>query len=479
MTDDVLARIDDLFARRIDDRTAPSAVWGVFDRDGLVGSGGHGDRGDGARPDEHTVYRIASCTKSFTAASILLLEAAGSVDLDAPITRWVPAFADVRLPTGDSPVPTPRMLLTMSGGFPTDDPWADRQESISDADLDAVLRGGLLFDSVPGTRFAYSNLGYALLGRVVAQASGSPYAAFVEREFLAPLGLRSTRFTAPDTGFVVTGVRPGPAGWEPLPLSGPGAFSSIGGLFSTVSDLSTWARYLLSAFAPDPRSGGFPASVTSLTPADRRRMQQAWRFQQGGDRPAGYGFGLFVEHDARYGSIAAHSGGYPGFSAHMRWSIERGIGVVAFENATLARVPLAATAALDLLLAEPAAASRAGASPAQAVLPETRRAGERVSRLLAEWQAGHAPDGADLDAAFSPNVAMDVPWDRRVAAILAAVQASGADASAAPVQEWSSTPTHLGWRYDGTDGTLRVEIRLAPLARGLVQTFVVAHDPVD
>ncbi|WP_261974889.1 serine hydrolase, partial [Curtobacterium sp. B18] len=67
----------------------------------------------------------------------------GRVRLDDPITDFVPAFADVALPTADSPVPTLRMLLTMSGGFPTDDPWADRQESLSDAEFDDVLRAGL------------------------------------------------------------------------------------------------------------------------------------------------------------------------------------------------------------------------------------------------------------------------------------------------------------------------------------------------
>ncbi len=465
MTDpSTLGRVESVFADRVARGVAPSSAWGVFDRTGLVASGGHGDRGDGAAPDARTVYRIASCTKSTTAAALLTLVAEGRLDLDALVTDFVPAFRGVRLPTPDSPVPTVRMLLTMSAGLPTDDPWADRQESISDRDLDAVLADGLLFDSVPGTRFAYSNLGYALLGRVVAAVSGTTYTDAVSERVLRPLGLADTVFSAAESdGFVVTGVRAFAGSWEPLPLTGPGAFSSIGGLFSTVSDLARWGRHLASAFAVAPEPG--PVSA-----ADRRLMQQAMRVVPpvvvpGSTRPTAYGFGLFVEQDDRWGPIASHSGGYPGFSAHMRWSTRDGIGVVAFENATQAKVATAATEALDLVL------DAAVPDPGVQVLPETRAAQRRVSTLLAGW------DDALADAVCTPNVALDEPYERRRRRVAEAAAAVGADLHAAPVEESSVAPTHLRWWLPGTTGRLRVEIRLAPLAAGLVQTLTVAAEP--
>ncbi|MFZ7086971.1 serine hydrolase domain-containing protein [Curtobacterium sp. RRHDQ10] len=477
---ELLARVDALFRDRVSAGIAPSSVWGVFDHGGLVASGGHGDRGDGSPPDADTVYRIASCTKSVTAAAVMLLVERGQLDLDAPITDFVPAFRAVRLPTPDAPVPTVRMLLTMSGGFPTDDPWADRQESLSDDAFDAVLRAGILFDAVPGTRFAYSNLGYALLGRVVAVVSGRPYVDVARTEVLEAVGLPATTFSAADSpGFVVRGVRPHDAGWEPLPLTGPGAFSSIGGLFSTVTDLSRWARHLSAAFVtPDATpTGGAPSSGGPVTTQGRRQMQQAMRIIPGpGPRPMGYGFGLFVEEDPRVGPIVSHSGGYPGFSAHMRWSTSTGLGVVAFENATAARVALAATEAHDLLLA-------GSASPEvpEATLPVTLAAQGAVTRFLAEWCRDDAPgdpatDGA-ASAVLAPNVAMDVPLDRRRAAVRVAVDVAGAVVTDPPDTTWSESPTHLGWRIAGTRGVLRVEIRLAPLRVGLVQTLVVRAEP--
>jgi len=475
-----LAEVDAVFRERVERGTAPSSVWGVFDRDGLVASGGHGDRGDGRAPGADTVYRIASCTKSITATTLLTLVADGRVALDAPVTDFVPAFADVSLPTADSPVPTLRMLLTMAAGFPTDDPWADRQESMSDGDLDAVLRRGLLFDSVPGTRFAYSNTGYALLGRVVSAVTGRPYTEVARDTVIRPLGLADTVFSASEArGYVVTGVRPHGDGWEPLERSGPGAFSAIGGLFSTVTDLARWGRHLASAFTASPEPG-------PVSPADRRLMQQAMRVVPAAvvptsARATGYGFGLFVEQDPRFGELVSHSGGYPGFSAHMRWSVRDGLGVVAFENATQAKVSVAADRALDVVLAGASTSTtpNAGATVLDAgpgtarTAAATRAAQAAVTRLLASWSDDLA------DAICTPNVAMDVPYESRRRAVAEAVAAVGADLAAAPVEESSTAPSHLRWWLPGTTGRLRVEIRLAPLAAGLVQTLTVTPEPVE
>ncbi|MCL9666768.1 beta-lactamase family protein [Curtobacterium albidum] len=492
---EVLAEVDALFAARIADGVAPSSVWGVFDRHGLVATGGHGDRGDGRAPDADTVYRIASCTKSVTAATLLTLVADGRVALDDPITRSVPAFAEVDLPSPDSPVPTLRMLLTMSGGLPTDDPWADRQESIDDDAFDAVLRAGLLFDSVPGTRFAYSNTGYALLGRAIAHAAGAPYTRAVSDRVLRPLGLTDTVFSAAEArGFVVTGQRDDDGAWTPQPMTGPGAFSPIGGLFSTVRDLARWARFLASASTTAPEDG-------PVSPADRRAMQQAMRIVPpavvpGATRPTAYGFGLFVEQDDRAGEIVSHSGGYPGFSAHVRWSTEHGLGVVAFENATQAKVSAPAERALDLLLGEAlgdrataTSATSAAAAIGPAAAPGIRRttaathtAQQAVTTLLQAWADPAVDDdtAADLGATVcTPNVPLDRPWVARRRAVVEGARAVGADLAAVPVDELSAVPSHLRWWIPGSAGRLRVEIRLAPLAAGRVQTLTVTPEHAE
>src|SRR5688572_25070606 len=90
--------------------------------------------GFGAGPD--SLLRIASMTKCFTAAAVLILRDEGKLDLDTPIARYAPEFASLAGPTADSPPITLRHLLSMSGGLATDDPWADRHLDIGDDELD-------------------------------------------------------------------------------------------------------------------------------------------------------------------------------------------------------------------------------------------------------------------------------------------------------------------------------------------------------
>ena len=476
-----LDSVDKVFREHQARGAAPSMVWATFGRSGLLRFGHAGHAADGTEPGPDTAYRIASCTKSFTAATVLALRDAGALNLDDPVTRFVPGFAQVTLPGTGAPVPTVRMLLTMSAGFPTDDPWADRQEGLSRAGFDDLVGRGLSFDSLPGTRFAYSNLGYALLGRVIEQASGRDYRDLVAELFLGPLGLTGTSFDSqvPASGGVAAGTRWLDTRWQSLPFSPPGAFSPIGGLFSTVTDLTRWARWLADAF-----DHATPEAATSpLSRASRREMQQQHRFVPAlPAHPTGYGLGLFVEQYEHSGPVVSHSGGYPGFSAHMRWSAASGVGVLAFANATFSRAAVASVRAFDLLLA-------AGPPPRSALWNATRVAQQTVTGLLRHW------DDETARALFAENVELDDSLDRRVGHITRAVAAvggllppdsprpehSGPAHPAGHVENGESSlgPAHLVWFLPGVAGRVRVEIRLTPEYPPRVQTLTVTPDRVS
>nr|MDT0526020.1 serine hydrolase domain-containing protein [Streptomyces sp. DSM 41633] len=139
-------------------------------------------------------FRIASMSKSFTAAAILQLRDRGALGLDDPVTDYLPWAAGLSGPTSDSPGITVRHCLTMSSGLPSDDPWADRQEEMTQADFDDLLRRPVWGAYSPGTAFAYSNLGYALLGRVVEAVSGGRFTDYLTSELLLPLGLAETTY---------------------------------------------------------------------------------------------------------------------------------------------------------------------------------------------------------------------------------------------------------------------------------------------
>ncbi len=160
------------------------------------------------------MFRIASMSKSFTASAILLLRDAGALGLDDPAARYVPELAGWVNGAADAGPLTIRHLLTMTAGFPTDDPWGDRQQGLPLDEFRALLAGGVGFNWAPGTRFEYSNLGYAILGLIVTAASGVPYDEFIRTRLLTPLGLARTGFAAQEfpAAELAVGHRRGPAG---------------------------------------------------------------------------------------------------------------------------------------------------------------------------------------------------------------------------------------------------------------------------
>ena len=195
----VFAEIDAVCRTFAEKENIPGVVAGVVEGGELrhVTALGLADREASRVVTRATAFRIASMTKSVTALAILVLRDRARLELDAPLAIYVPQFAAVRLPTRDSAPVTVRHLLTHTAGFVTDDPWGDRVLGMTPGELDALIAAGTLFARPPGLAFEYSNLGYALLGRVLTNVSGEPYQSFVQRTLLSPLGMTRTTFDAP------------------------------------------------------------------------------------------------------------------------------------------------------------------------------------------------------------------------------------------------------------------------------------------
>ena len=484
----------DEIVRRFHERGGQPAISYGIVRDGeLVHAAGFGSRSLGGPssgstvPDERTVFRIASMSKSFTASAILLLRDEGALRLDDQAAAYVPDLEGWAYGAADAAPVTIRHLLTMTAGFPTDDPWGDRQQGLPLEDFQALLAGGVMFNWAPGTRFEYSNLGYAILGLVVAAASGVPYDEFVRTRLLAPLGMSRTGFTArefPADGLAV-GYRHGPDGWQELPFDPYGAFAPMGGVFSSVADLATWTAGFAAAFPPDGAPGaGDPAHP--LAAASRRQMQlpqavTGWRAPDripGGPPapPSYYGFGLFVDEDPAFGRVVSHSGGYPGFGSNMRWHPASRLGVIALGNGTYS--PMYALA--DLVLRElltPSASCHVALAPAAPGAkagepwPQTLAAADAVSKLLLDW------DEAAADALFTENVALDRPYAERLgdlALIRARIGAFTVDPGR-PAE--SDTPAQRRWWLAGERGTLAATIQLNPQRPPRVQSLTLAIPP--
>jgi CubicO group peptidase (beta-lactamase class C family) len=458
---DILAQVDELVDAFVAAEPVPGVVYGVIVDGELVHTRGVGTVkvGTETAPDADIVFRIASMTKSFTAATVLLLRDEGRLHLDDPAELHVPELQGQRPPVAGAPSITIRRLLSMSAGFPGDDPWGDRQQDLDHDAFSEFLEGGQSFAFMPGTAFEYSNLGYAILGRVITNVTGQEYGDVVRSRVLEPLGMTSTGYEAaafPAGRLAIGYVRRDDAFVEE-PFAGYGAFASMGGLFSTVRDLARWVDGFARAYAPRGDD------AHPLSRASRLEMQQVQRvidpeltWTSVAELPTavamGYGFGTFVRSDMELGTVVAHSGGYPGFGSHMRWHPASGVGVVVLGNRTYFPALKIGDQMLRALVRAEAAPIR-GLTPAPAV--EVAR--DAVERLLAGWDD-------DLAAAtFSMNVDMDEPLERRRVALDRLRETHGPlHRSDEPAT--SDTPLHAEWWLDGAPGRgrVRVEITMDP-----------------
>jgi len=455
----------------------PALAYGVVADGHLVHARGLGERwAGGPVPDEQTVFRIASMTKSFTAAAVLLLRDEGALRLDDLAEAYVPELA------GGAPV-TIRQLLTMTAGFPTDDPWGDRLQGQPLAEFAEFLAGGVSLAWAPGIRFEYSNLGYAILGRVIAAASGADYVQFVRTRLFGPLGMTETGFEAADfrPDQLARGYQGKSGAWQEVAMAPTGAFAPMGGIFSCVSDLAQWVNGFLAAFVPgdEQATGHHPLRVTS-----RREMQVAQaaippaafiRAPGGlsGGQPPGYGFGLFIEEDPVLGVIVQHSGGYPGFGSNMRWHRATGLGVIALANRTYAAPWVLAEQMLGALLRQPKRPS--GRLPVHGpalnpggAWPQTLAARDQVMRLLAHW------DDASADRLFAENVALDEPFaDRRATVETIRERIGEFYVDERRPAEFESA-AHCRWWLRGQHGAAAAEITLTPEREPQVQSLSLA-----
>ena len=399
----------------------------------------------------------------------------GYLVLDAPVSTYVPELTTVILPTTDSRPPTVRDMLTMSAGWATDDPWADRQESLDPAGFSAMLEAGLTFDETPGVVFDYSNLGYSLLGRIITNLSGEPFQGYIASRILRPLGMSSSGFRLEDLpqDRVADGHYRRDEKWNVEPWAATGEFAALGGIASSVRDLSLWVATLAGAFpARDDVDPEIPIRRSSL-----REMQQGSRFftaQRGVDtgtdyvrgESMSYGFGLVNSVDERFGDIVSHSGGYPGYGSHMCWHPTTGLGFIGLANGRYASPGrTAARQALNALL-------EAVEAPARRVrlTPATRSAQAKVDSLLDSWNDDAA------DQLFAPNVDLDLPRDYRRREVQEAIDKIGGLVGVAE-ELTATTPSAIEWVRPGPAGRLKVDIQLMPRLEQRVQTLGVQAVP--
>ena len=467
--------IDRLAAAHAAREHVPGAVWAIVVDGELAHLGTAGTRRAGADApvDGDTVFRIASMTKSFTAMAILALRDEGRLTLDDPVERHVPELRTLDYPTADAPRITLRHLLSHSAGFPEDNPWGDQQLAATEDELTAMLRRGIPFSNAPGLAYEYSNLGFAILGRVVARVSGMPYRDFVASRILKPLGMASTTLEASEVPpeRLAHGYRWEDGRWKEEPPLPDGAFGSMGGLLTSVRDLARYVAAFLAAWPPRDGPEAGPIRRASL-----REMQQVWRDQpavvsldgaDGGVRlkAAAYGYGLYVGQTCDFDHVVWHGGGLPGFGSLMRWLPEYGVGFIAFGNRTYTGWSGVADQAVALLAATGGLQPRA-VQPSPALIA----AKDTVSRLFASW------DDGVIEPVASVNLFLDRSKERRRAefeALRSRLGACRADAAF----EFVENALRGDWLLRCERGRARVSVTLAPTLPPTIQYMEIREAP--
>jgi len=280
---------------------------------------------------EDTVFRIASITKTFTAIAVMQLWEQGLVDLDAPANDYLRAYKLVPARAGFRPA-TPRHLLTHTAGIREvlHLPGLLRMRDLGETvrlgqpvpPLSEYYRGGLRYDAEPGTRFMYTNHGFATLGQIVEEVSGMRLDRYFREHIFNPLGMANTDLVRSErvNAHLAIGYELRTNGAEPvtdyalIPLG-------AGGIFSTPKDMARYIAALL--------GGGTNEHGSVLKPATLATMFDP--HYQPDPRLAGMGLAFFRADLGGHLAIE-HDGILPGFDSQILLAPHDGIGVMAFAN---------------------------------------------------------------------------------------------------------------------------------------------------
>lgn len=470
--------IDSLYRNYAREKQFPSLAYGLVADGQLITSGSFGQANtrQNLKADIHSMYRIASMSKSITALAILQLRDASRLRLDDPADLYIPSMKNNSLLTTDAPAITLRHLMSHAAGFPEDNPWGDRQLDDTNEDLIELIRKGTWFSNVPGVAYEYSNLGFALLGQIVEKVSGKSLEQYTEEKIFKPLGMDHTEweYTKVPPGKLALGYRLIGREWVEEPLLHHGSYGAMGGLITTIEDFQKYISLHLSAWPPRDGNENPVLKRSSLRemhlPVNFSGFNPAFHYPNG--RPcavvSSYVYGLSWMKDCEGRVYVGHSGGLPGFGSQWRFLPEYGIGVVAFANLTYADLGTINLRVLDSLIRMTGIRPRS--VPASSVLLERKN---QLMQVLPDWKAEILlPLSSGAGNIFAENFFDDASMETRKMNHQRAFNAIGHIIRTGPL----IAENQLRGRYlvEGERGKLTVFFTLSPENPPLVQELQIA-----
>lgn len=314
-----VAEIQKLVEYEVQEKRLPGMSIALVDDQQIVWAAGFGfaDPDRKVAASAETVYRVGSVSKLFTDIAIMQLVERGQLDLDAPVTRYLPDFRP-RNPSG-TPI-TLRELMTHRAGLVREPPVGNYFDSTQPR-LAEVVKSLNATELVypPGTHTKYSNAGDSVAGLVLESVAHKPYTEYLQESVLQPLRLENSAFT-PEPSLMRNLAKGYMWTYDgrifPAPTFELGT-GPAGNMYSTVIDQ---ARFLSAIFA-----GGRGLNGVILKPETWKQMFTP----QGPDSGYGLGFALINIGDMR---MVGHRGGVYGFSAEVLGMPEEKLGAVVIIN---------------------------------------------------------------------------------------------------------------------------------------------------
>ncbi len=316
----------------------PGIAYGIVVDNELVISSATGfinvEKASPSNPSSY--FRIASMTKSFTAMAIMKLRDEGKLSLEDQVSKYIPEMSTLEYLTKDASIIDIENLLTMTAGFPEDNPWGDRQLEESDKMLIDLIESGISFSNAPSFEFEYSNTGYAMLGNIVSQVSGISFQEYITENILHPLGMNHTiwEYDSIPPDQLVMGYRWENEEWKLEPLLHDGSYGAMGGLITTIEDFSKYVSFHLSAWPPRSDEDMGPIKRSTLREMQTPQYSRLNLNDKTCPSISGYGFGLGIGTTCDGLIRVGHGGALPGFGSDYRFYPEYGVGIMAFCNRT-------------------------------------------------------------------------------------------------------------------------------------------------
>ena len=393
-SEDALAAVRDRIARAVVERGIPSMAIAASHHGKIVleDAFGWADRSARRGATPHTPYAIASITKPITATALLVLVERGLVDLDRPIESYLRGVR-VNGHAGSAEEVTVRRVASHQAGLPLHYQFFYDDETFERPPMAETARRYANIVTPPGERYLYSNLGYGLLDHLITEVSGMPYAEFVRREVLVPLGMHRSAVG------LDAALRPhAAAGYGADGVAYPSYdFDHPGGsaVFASAHDLLRFAMWNVGTPLPDQR----PILGSELL---------ALAHQAAVRSPVGFGYGLgWMTTDDEAGFLTrGHTGGMGGVSTAMAIVPSEEVAVVVLANAHSPTTQWARIQLLSALLpAYGARKAEAGATILRQATPIAEPVPDDLRRsLVGSWRgavetfAGPVPVTFDVGA---------------------------------------------------------------------------------